>query len=190
MNRRAALNRVSMIMGGTIVGAEIFLYGCKPGTPPLSDIEFTPENLAFLDEVGETILPETPSSPGAKAAKIGEFMKVMVTDCYKKDDQNAFLEGIVALNDLAKSKFDEGFIAVSEEDKKTFLESLDQEAKDYDKAREKDKPKHYFTMMKELTLWGYFSSEVGATQALRYVETPGRWEACIPYNEGDKAWAI
>jgi hypothetical protein len=44
-------------------------------------------------------------------------------------------------------------------------------------------------MMKELTLWGFFSSEIGATQALRYVAIPGRYEGCIPYKKGDKAWA-
>ena len=45
-------------------------------------------------------------------------------------------------------------------------------------------------MIKQMTVWGYFSSEVGATQALRYVPVPGRFEGCIPYNEGEKAWAL
>ena len=44
-------------------------------------------------------------------------------------------------------------------------------------------------MIKQLTLWGYFSSEIGATQALRYVAIPGKYEGCIPYKKGDKAWA-
>jgi hypothetical protein len=44
--------------------------------------------------------------------------------------------------------------------------------------------------MKELTLLGYFTSEVGATKALRYVPIPGRFDGCIPYKKGDKAWAL
>jgi hypothetical protein len=44
-------------------------------------------------------------------------------------------------------------------------------------------------MIKELTLWGYFSSEPGATIALRYSAVPGRYEGCVPYTAGDKAWA-
>ena len=44
-------------------------------------------------------------------------------------------------------------------------------------------------MMKELTLLGFFTSEIGATKALRYVAVPGKYEGCIPYNKGDKAWA-
>ena len=48
---------------------------------------------------------------------------------------------------------------------------------------------HYFRMIKELTLLGYFTSEIGYTQAMRYVETPGRFDPCITYTAGDKAWA-
>ena len=51
-------------------------------------------------------------------------------------------------------------------------------------------PDHYFRMMKDLTLLGYFTSEVGATKALRYIETPGHYDSCIPYKKGDKAWAV
>jgi len=50
-------------------------------------------------------------------------------------------------------------------------------------------PAHYFTMMKQLTLLGYFTSKPGATEALRYVPVPGRYEGCIPYTKGEKAWA-
>ena len=47
---------------------------------------------------------------------------------------------------------------------------------------------HYFTMMKQLTLFGFFTSEVGATEVLRYEAVPGRYEGCVPYN-GEPAWA-
>ena len=142
-----------------------------------------------MDEIGETILPETPGSPGAKAAKIGEFMKVMVTDCYIASDQTVFLEGIIKLNDVAREMMSNDFMSLNAEEKTRFLEEVDKEANEFESSRERDTPKHYFTMMKELTLWGFFSSEVGATKALRYVETPGKWEACMPYKKGDKAWA-
>jgi hypothetical protein len=50
-------------------------------------------------------------------------------------------------------------------------------------------PAHYFRMMKELALLGYFTSEAGCRQALRYVESPGRFDPCTPYTPGDPAWA-
>ena len=52
-----------------------------------------------------------------------------------------------------------------------------------------DPPSHYFRMMKELALLGYFTSEIGYTKALRYVEAPGRYDPCVDYHPGDKAWA-
>ena len=52
-----------------------------------------------------------------------------------------------------------------------------------------DAPTHYFRMMKELTLLGYFTSEIGVTQALRYIEAPGRFDPCVPYTPGERIWA-
>jgi hypothetical protein len=54
---------------------------------------------------------------------------------------------------------------------------------------DQEPPAHYFRMMKELALLGYFTSEIGMTQALRYAETPGRFDPCAPYTPGEKAWA-
>ncbi len=50
-------------------------------------------------------------------------------------------------------------------------------------------PAHYFRMMKELALLGFFTSKIGCTQALRYVEAPGRFDPCLPYTPGEPAWA-
>lgn len=50
-------------------------------------------------------------------------------------------------------------------------------------------PPHYFRMMKELTLLGYFTSEIGSKQARRHTPVPGRFDACIPYKKGDKAFS-
>jgi hypothetical protein len=63
------------------------------------------------------------------------------------------------------------------------------EKKNYIAKNKKEDPSHYFRMMKDLTLLGYFTSEIGCTQARRYVETPGKFEGCVPYTKGDKAWA-
>jgi hypothetical protein len=50
-------------------------------------------------------------------------------------------------------------------------------------------PPHYFRMMKELALLGYFTSEIGYKQVMRYVESPGRFDPCVPYTPGEPAWA-
>ncbi|MDP5170457.1 MAG: gluconate 2-dehydrogenase subunit 3 family protein [Bacteroidia bacterium] len=190
MNRREALSRVSLILGGTIVGAEFFLSGCETRPLQLSTLEFTDNNVTFLDEVGETILPTTPDSPGAKAAEIGKFMRTIVTDCYDAEEQTIFLNGIGELNEAAKKTFQKEFLQLDDAQKKEFLTEIDGVAKEHAEKMKAGDKAHYFSMMKQLTLWGYFSSKIGATQALRYVEVPGRYEGCIPYTKGEKAWAL
>ncbi|MEO9070449.1 MAG: gluconate 2-dehydrogenase subunit 3 family protein, partial [Ginsengibacter sp.] len=56
-----------------------------------------------------------------------------------------------------------------------------------DKKREN--PEYYFQMIKQLTLLGYFTSEIGCTKAMRYVERPGSYNGDLPYKKGDKAFA-
>jgi hypothetical protein len=190
MNRRDALSRVALILGGTVVGANVFLEGCKPADKKATSLtEFSPDDVAYLDEIAETIIPAT-DTPGAKAAKVGAFMTVMVRDCYEEKDQRTFRDGMDKINDASNKKFDKTFMAVTPQQRHELLVGIDNEQKEYAKNKKKDDPDHYFRLMKELTLLGYFTSEPGATQALRYVETPGRYEGCIPYKKGDKAWAL
>ena len=50
-------------------------------------------------------------------------------------------------------------------------------------------PSHYYTLMKQLTLWGFFSSKTGMTETLRHLPVPGRYDGNHPYTKGEKAWA-
>jgi hypothetical protein len=191
MNRRDAIARVGLLFGGTVIGAEAFLSGCKPkrSEEAVSWLTFSPESIGLLDEVGDTILPTTASSPGAKEAKIGDFMKAIVTDCYEEKDQHTFMEGIPKFNETAQKKYSKDFMDLDASQKHDLVLAIDTEAKEYTKNKKQEDPTHYFTMVKQLTLWGYFTSEVGSTKALRYLPLPGKYDGCYPYQKGDKAWA-
>lgn len=192
MNRRDALSRVALILGGTVLGANAFLEGCKPADKKAGDdssLSLSATDTAYLDEIAETIIPET-DTPGAKAAQVGAFMVVMVNDCYDARDQKVFKEGLDLLNKASDKKFSKTFINLSAEQRKELLIEIDKEAKEYMSSKKNDEPRHYFRMMKELTLLGYFTSEPGATKALNYVAVPGKYEGCVPYKKGDRAWAL
>jgi hypothetical protein len=208
MERRELLKMIALATGGMVIGGELFLTGCNSGAAATAS--FTPQTIALLDEVGETILPET-SSPGAKAAKVGDFMKVFVTDCYTADEQKVFMDGIGKLDEACKKVHGHGFMEATPEQRKELLIALDKEAKAVQQERsqkadafykaEKEKGNtlpldfenpiqpHYFTLMKQLTLLGFFTSEVGATKALRFIAVPGKYDGALPYKKGDKAWA-
>src|SRR5437763_9204449 len=215
ITRREAVLRVTAILGGiALTGGTALITGCrenKVGQP------FTADEIAYLDEIADTILPAT-STPGAKAAKTGAFMALMVRDSYNEDDDKVFREGMGKLNDAMKDKYGKTFMEATPQQRLEMLKSLDKQQYDYSEkmkaeARRKSDeflaerqqgpptpqgakatqieeapPSKYFGMMKELALLGYFTSEIGMTQAQRYTEAPGRYDPCIPYD-GKPSWA-
>jgi hypothetical protein len=189
MDRREAINRVVLLFGGTVIGAEFFLSGCKSGSSFSADDLFEKDTVAYMNQIGETILPAT-STPGAAAANVGGFMAIMVRDCYDANDQKVFKQGLKTLDEACVKKFDKGFMKAEDGQRTALLNELDKEQKEYSKTKKEDAPNHYFTMLKQLTLLGYFTSEVGCTKALRYVPVPGKYIGDYPYMKGDKAWAL
>ena len=185
MNRRELLKLISAATGTAMIGSTGVLAGCASKEETTPSLSFSEQDVALLDEVAETILPRT-DTPGAKDAEVGAFMKVFVTDCYTPDEQAIFHSGIEQLDAAAREEFGKGFMALDGEQRTGFIRALDKDAKAVAAA---GKTPHYFTMMKQLTLFGFFTSEVGAKEALRYIAIPGRYEGCAPYEEGDRAWA-
>jgi hypothetical protein len=186
MNRREAVRRIALLMGGAMVGSEFILSGqAVPGKWPAAG--FSDADKALLDEIGETIIPAT-DIPGAKAAKIGAFMAMMVTDCYNDNQHAAFLLGLRKIDDACRAKYGTSFMDSTPAQRTELANGLDAEQRAYNRTKPQAAPAHYFRMMKELTILGYFSSEIGCTQAVKYVEVPGSYNGDYPYKKGDRAW--
>lgn len=222
ITRREAIRRISLLLGGAA------LVGCSrmddvdaaaekaAGAPAGTAIgRFSARDVAFLDEVAETIVPAT-GTPGAKDAKVGAFMALMVTDCYDPDEQKAFRDGMRRVDEAAKKAANVAFMQATPQQRLAVLTALDRQAHraaygteaeerkrkglaqlpPYDSIEAEEAPSggseepvHFFRMMKDLALLGYFTSEIGCTQVLRYTEVPGRYDPCVPYVEGTPAWA-
>jgi hypothetical protein len=205
VNRREVILYVSAMLGGTaFTGGSGLLDACERAGHAVHEAtpgEFTAQDIALLDEIAETILPAT-KTPGAKAAKTGAFMALMVTDSYSPAERGIFCDGMHRLEDAMKKAHGISFMQATPPQRTALLITLDREQKRAMDAREAagdtrqaaatighPAPAHYFRMMKELALLGYFTSEIGCTQATRYVETPGRFDPCLPYAPGETAWA-
>ena len=235
IDRREAVRRVTALLGGmAFVGGPRLLYATEHDAHTRAALlaesargvgPFTAADVAFLNEVAETMLPAT-STPGAKAAKVGPFMALMVNDTYDASEQQIFRDGMKTLDEASRTAYGVGYMRARPRQRLMLLERLDREQKKYMDAREAaqkargagdkkaeayvpdqrkemaptsganpaaaitaDSPTHYFRMMKELALLGYFTSEIGCTQAQRYIESPGKFEPCVPYKRGERAWA-
>jgi hypothetical protein len=112
----------------------------------------------------------------------------MVADCYGEREHAAFKEGLAKVDQACVARFGRPFLAAAPAQRGALAAELDAQQAAHEAKRAKDEPAHYFRMMKELTVLGYFSSEIGATRAVRYAEVPGRFDADIPYKKGDPAW--
>jgi hypothetical protein len=187
IDRREAIRRVTALLGGVVfVGSGDLLTAVEHAHARVTASRrqigaFTAQDVALLDEIADTILPET-KTPGAKAAHTGAFMAVMVTDTYDDRNQTIFRDGMKQLNDAS-------FMTATPAQRLAMLEKLDREQKAYMDMRPNAAPPHFFRLMKELALFGYFTSEIGCSQAMRYRETPGRFDPCVPYTPGETTWA-
>ena len=200
MKRRDALARVALLMGGTLSAPTMlaFLEGCKSSTETSTSLTFpfSADQKNLVSEIAEIIIPKT-DTPGAKDAKVGEFIEMMLKDCYAAKDQDSFAAG---LRELEKKDF----LKATPEEQIKILKELEASAKvvsDKSSAERKkfteagkeytdDQGVPFFKLIKELTLLGYFTSEPGATLALEYVPVPGRYDGCIDLKPGQKAWAM
>jgi hypothetical protein len=207
VTRREAVQRVAALLGGAALagGDRLFAFSFEPAAIEKAMAQgagaFTAADVALLDEIAETILPET-STPGAKAAKVGAFMALMVSEAYDERTRQVFQQGLRQLDEACRQAHASPFMQASAAQRLSLVEALDREqhAVMEDRVPKRrvrspaapspsDEPAHYFRMMKELTLLGYFTSEIGCTKALRYIESPGRFDPDAPHAPGDKSWA-
>ncbi len=188
MDRREAITGLGIIVSGSVVGAGVYLPGCKPKNRKSIFGLLDKQQMRIVDEFSETILPKSNSSPGAKEVKIAEYINTIITDCLDENHKKVIIDGIVQLQKLALEKFDEKFMELKEEEREELLIFLEEESKLYNKNRNKEDPAHYYTLMKNLAISGYLSSKQVGTSVFRYTPVPGRYEGCIPYKPGEKSF--
>ncbi len=187
MKRRKALSSISAIAGGVTILPQIFLSGCSQDPYPYTLFEWG--DMELLNDITEIIIPASPEIPGAKAANVGDFIQLYVTDCYNSIDQKVFLEGFKNFKLEIKNQFGKDFTKLIPDEKVNIIKNIDTESAAYQKKKPQGNTRDFYGLLKQTTLFGYFTSEIGATKSLRYVPIPGYQKGEIPYH-GEKAWAL
>ncbi len=212
MNRRDALMRVAALAGATMslpALADTLEASATRRALTGKPLFLTADQDATVAELADTIIPTT-TTPGAKAAKVNEVIDIILKDCYKADDQKRFLDGLTQTNKLSQDAYGKAFVQLDPTQRIEIVKKLQDEARqqlaqmagnktatkvenaqaDLQMPDAKKRYTPFFTMLKDLTLTGYFTSEIGCTQALEYVAVPGRYDGCITLKPGQKAWAL
>jgi gluconate 2-dehydrogenase gamma chain len=189
LDRREAIKRTALIMGGLVFAPSAIgvLNGCKARPGVDWDPQFFDnEQARFITILSDIIIPDT-DTPGASAAGVPAFIEEMVFTAYDEEARERFISGLDAFNSLARDEHGSRYLDLDPEVQFRFADSQNRAAVG---GEHMDEPATaFFLVMKELTLMGYFTSEIGATQTLRYEKVPGRYEGCIPFEEVGKTWA-
>lgn len=177
MNRRQAIKGVAVLMGGTAAVSTLGLMtqSCSGGNGDPAVFDETDKEL--MDAVCDTLIPDT-AVPGAKAAGIGSFVVMMLEDCHSAEERAEVTTGLSTLNAAAEKQYGHPFGKLAAADREKLL-----------KSSEKDKAP-FLRLIKGLANRGYYTSEIGATQALVLDFTPGDYNGCLPLQEGQRAWAM
>ena len=186
IDRKEAIKRSALIMGGLIFAPNALgvLSGCK--VRPGLDWEpeyFSRNHARLVSSLAKTIIPET-DTPGALQTGVPGFIEEMVYTGYTEDARSLFLGGLDTFDALAAESEGSLFADLDPETQYAFAAEQNRLAIESELS-----PPPFFLIMKELTMMGYFTSEAGAKQALRYERIPGRFDGCVPFEDVGKTWA-
>ena len=153
-----------------------FISSCNTKDKELRAGFFSEEEFHLVEQITDVLLPAT-STPGALDAQVPYFLDLVIKNCLNNNDQQLIKKGLQQINEQ------ERFSSLSSAEKLSAVKKIDEA------AFKGDAGKVWFMIIKKLSLIGYFTSQEGMTKALNYVKVPGRYDACIPYKEGEKALA-
>lgn len=188
ISRRTALTRLAWL-GGASVTAPLWsqiLTACNTATSAYSSSVLTADQFALLTRLVDIIIPKT-STPGAVEAGVPVFIDQIVEKVYDEADRKRFIAGLTYIDQVGMDVDMKPFAKMDSTLQVQLMGDLETTARNYKQTDPKDIP--IFTELKNLTLEGYFESEIGATQAANYVAIPGQYLGCVELSEYPRAWA-
>lgn len=218
MNRREAIQRVALLMGGAISAPA--LLGVLEGHAKEPGADWKPSVLgknewAVVSRIADIIVPRT-DTPGALDVGVPAFIDTMLKEVYSKASRERYLQGLHDFDAAAKAAHGKSFLELSAPQQKALVQKFQDAAIAEERAasaQEQKKllqevrgtamlvqrteptvwahPRPFILTTKELTLLGFFTSKAGATQVLQYVAIPGAYHGCLPVNQAGngKRWA-
>src|SRR5690606_16177717 len=161
MDRREALKRTALLMGGIVSAPAIMgvLKGCsaRPGID-WSGTFLTKDQATVVSQVSEIIIPRT-DTPGAKDVGVASFIDQMMNEIYPEEDQKRFTDGLAAFNEAARKEYGEDFAHLDEDDQAEFVTKVHDEAVIIEQTAQPAPRRPFVLMMKELTMLGFFTSQ-------------------------------
>lgn len=180
VSRKEALKRIAIMLGGAVSApvATAFLKGIPVRRS--GETNFTADQEKLLSAIADIIIPET-DTPGASDAGVVRFISDLVFEMYTEVQRTTFLDQLNSFRLAAISELGTEFVSAGKDAQRDYIYGIHKTA--YSTHAEYGAPWSFIRTMKELTITGYFNSEVGMTQVLQYTQTPGEFRSCISFEE-------
>ncbi len=130
----------------------------KPQAPKF----FNAQQLALVTTMSDLIIPTDEHSPGAKAAEVPAFIDLMVSES-PEETKTLWRDGMAAIEKMSQSKFSKDFSSASAEQQVGLMTEISKNERNPKTIEEK-----FFRAIKNLTIDGYYTSEIGIKQDLQY----------------------
>lgn len=184
-SRRTALKQMALLFGLSLSAQSLdVLATTVKNSMPYTTKFLTPDQLQMTGEIADLIIPTT-DTPGALAVNVHGFMDAYLAECVSKDDQKKFLAGLKKINMVAEDKFHKVFLACTHKQHIQLLTAIEKSDMGFT-----PEDKEFFKLFKSMTLFGYYTSEVGATQELAYLPIPGGYKGNFKFAAIGKAWSL
>jgi hypothetical protein len=194
MNRRQALKSIGVAAALPLSVSDLFTLGraAHAHVQAAGDGRYVYQSLdheqsEVLSVASELIVPET-DTPGARAARVPEFIDAILTGWFSEDERKRFLRGLRDLDERARASKAVGFASSPQPEQIRILEEMESEAlQDLEAVKPTRRARRtaqsapgaaFFTVLKWLTLYGYYTSEAGMEHELEHIVFPGTYEGC------------
>jgi hypothetical protein len=188
LRRRDVLIQMALAAGTSLMGRAAWAASAGPKS------RLTDAQRAMVSQLAELIIPTT-DTPGAIAAGVPAFIDQIVSTWCTLQERKIFVAGLTALDAFCRAHYGNAFTACDAQQQSLALTDSERDASAYRSRSgagifsDTDENAPFFYKLKQLTVLGYYTSEIGATQELRYEPVPGHYDGDVEFSEPGRQWS-
>lgn len=182
LKRRQALINIAGLLGLSMSAESFALIDSARQVGKTANV-LSESQLAITAALAEVVIPKT-DTPGAIGVGAPDYINHHLRVCISPQKQKLFIAGLQKLNQVSLDQFNTGFAWLMSQKQIELVTALENKNNGFTQE-----DKDFFTFFKSLTLFAYYTSEIGATQELAYLEVPGGYQGSFPFAKIGRAWA-
>jgi hypothetical protein len=123
---------------------------------------FNADQMALVATISELIIPTDDHSPGAIKAEVPEFIDLMISES-SAESKKTWTDGLAAMDKLSQDKNGVPFNKATKDQQVAILTEISK-----NEAKPQTQEERFFKTIKNMTIDGYYTSEIGIKQELQY----------------------